>query len=230
MKFLTLLKKELREGIPWIILSIIFLYVISWFIIRLTLIYHTEQFYFGMLVKGAVINRDLIFRKNIIQPVAVLLFYIYIILAVILGLRHFTIPEFTRTWQFLIHRSVKKSHILTSKLAAGGIIIFCLSLAWLILACLAGASDKIVLPPDSSIILLGFFYGYLGFIVYAATGLCALTKARWFTTKSFPLIFIFIMYLMIFGQIKFINAFLVTFVVLALLIIQIYQTFLKREF
>ena len=87
-----------------------------------------------------------------------------------------------------------------------------------------------IIPPDPTLVLLGIFYAYFGFIVYIAMGLCALTRARWYTTKMFGLFLVFIMYLIIVGQIKFISAFLMTLVVLAILIIQIYQVFLEREF
>jgi len=230
MKFLTLLKKELREAVPWIILAVITLFIIGWFIIRLHIIYYTEQFYFGILTTGTVINQGFIFRTDIIQGIAVLMFFISILLGLALGIRHFWIPGFTRTWQFLIHRSIKKSTVLSAKISAAAILLFCLSLAWLLLISLISISEKIIVPPDAGIVWLGIFYAYLGFIVYIGTSLCAITRTRWYTTKMFGLFFVFIMYLMILGQTKFLNAFLITFVVLALLIIQVYHIFLQREF
>jgi hypothetical protein len=230
MRFLALLKKELREAVPWIILSVILLFVISWFIIRLMAVYHGPEYYHEMLPNGKVIEQFMIFRANVIQEPAALMFFISIGLGLVLGFRHFWMPGFTGTWQFLIHRSVTRSAIISAKLAAAAIVMLCLSLAWLLLARIAGMSERIIIPPDSGIIGLGIFYAYLGFTVYMGTALCAITKARWYTTRLFGLFFVFIMFLVILSQTSFAQAFFITVVFFAVLIVQIYEIFLQREF
>ena len=230
MRFLALLKKELREAVPWSILSLIILFAISWFLIRMTVIYHGQEFYYGMLPGGKVIQQYMIFRPDIMQGPAVLMFFVSIGLGLILSIRHFWMPAFTGTWQFLIHRSVTKPVIVSAKLTAAAILMLCLSLAWLLVACIAGMSERIIVPPESGLVGLGIFYSYLGFIVYMGTSLCAITKARWYTTRMFGLFFVFIMYIAILPQKSFAYAFLITVTVFAILIVQIYEMFLQREF
>jgi hypothetical protein len=216
MRFLALLKKELREAVPWIILSVILLFVISWFIIRLVAFRHGPDYYYGMLQNGNIINQHLIFRTDIIQGSAVLMFFISI--------------GFTGTWQFLIHRSVTRSAIISAKLTAGAILMICLSIAWLLIAGFAGKSERIIIPPESGLVSLGLFYAYLGFIVYMGTALCAITKARWYTTRMFGLFFVFIMFMAILPQKSFTHAFFISVVFFAVLTVQIYEIFSQREF
>jgi hypothetical protein len=108
--------------------------------------------------------------------------------------------------------------------------MLCLSLAWLLLAGITGISERIIIPPDSGIVGLGIFYAYLGFIVYMGTALCAITKARWYTTRMFGLFFVFIMFLAILPQTSFVHAFFITVIFFVVLIVQIYEIFLQREF
>jgi hypothetical protein len=230
MRFLALLKKELREAVPWIILSVILLFVISWFLMRLLIIYHGPEFYYGMLPGGKVIDQHMIFRSDIIQDPAVLMFFVSIGLGLVLSFRHFWMPGFTGTWQFLIHRSVTRPVIISAKLTAAAIMMLCLSLAWLLIAGIAGISERIIIPPESGIVGLGIFYAYLGFIVYMGTALCAITKARWYTTRMFGLFFVFIMFIAILPQTSFAYAFFISIVFFVVLIIQIYGIFLQREF
>ena len=230
MRFLALLKKELREAVPWIILSIIILFIISWFIIRMIAVYRGSEFYYGMLPNGKVIDQHMIFRTDVIQTPAVLMFFISIGLGLVLGFRHFWMPGFTGTWQFLIHRSITRPAIISAKLAAAAILMLCLSIAWLLIAGIAGMSERIIIPPESGIVGLGIFYAYLGFIVYMGTALCAITKARWYTTRMFGLFLVFIMFIAILPQTSFTHAFFITVVFFAVLIVQIYGIFLQREF
>ena len=230
MRFLTLLKKELREAVPWIILSLIILFAISWFLIRIMAIYHGQEYYHGMLQSGKVIEQYMLFRPDIIQGPAVLMFFVSIGLGLVLGYRHFWMPGFTGTWQFLIHHSVTRSTIISAKLAAAAVLMFCLSLAWLLVAGITSTSEKVIIPPESGLVGLGIFYAYLGFIVYLGTALCAITKTRWYTTRMFGLFFVFVMYIAILPQKSFTYAFLITVVFVAVLIIQIYEIFLQKEF
>jgi hypothetical protein len=230
MRFLALLKKELREAVPWIILSVTLLFVISWFLIRMDAVYRGQEWYHGMLPNGKVIEQYMLFRTDVIQGPAVLMFFIPIGLGLVLGFRHFWMPGFTGTWQFLIHRSVTRPAIISAKLAAAAILMLCLSLAWLLVAAIVGMSERIIIPPESGTVGLGIFYAYLGFIVYMGTALCSITKARWYTTRMFGLFFVFIMFIAILPQTSFAHAFFITVVFFAVLIVQIYGIFLQREF
>lgn len=57
-----------------------------------------------------------------------------------------------------------------------------------------------------------------------------LTTTRWYTTRMFGLFFVFIMFILILSQTNFTFVFFLTVFFLAVLIIQIYETFLQKEF
>ena len=229
MRFITLYKKELREAAPWIILAALSLLVIGWLMI-ITEAHNRERWYYGAMSNGQVIDDYKVLRPDIMLGSAVLMFFLSIGLGLVLGIRHFLVPDFTKTWQFLIHRSTTRTVILTAKLIAAVSILFCLSIAWLILAAYTHVSDRITIPAESGIVRLGVFYAYLGFIVYLGTALCALTTTRWYTTRIFGLFFVFITYILILSRTNFVFVFSITVFVLIVLAVQVYGTFLQKEF
>ena len=229
MRFLALFKKELREAVPWLILAALLLLAISWFMIHMKA-YDQSRWYYNAISNGKVIDTYMIFRTDIMLESAILMFFTSIGLGLAVGIRHFWVPDFTRTWQFLIHRSATRSLILSAKLTAAITVLLCLSIAWLLLAGYAYLSERVIIPPESGIVGMGIFYAYLGFIVYLGTALCALTTARWYTTRLFGLFFVFIMFILILSQTSFTFVFFLTVFFLAVLIIQIYETFLQKEF
>ena len=229
MRFLALYKKELREALPWLILAVLFLLAIGWYIIHMKA-YDQRQWHYGSISNGKVIDSYMIFRTDIMLEPAVLMFFTSIGLGLLVGIRHFWVPDFTRTWQFLIHRSATRSLILSAKLTAAVTVMLCLSIAWLLLAGYAHVSERVIIPPESGIVGMGIFYSYLGFIVYLGTALCALTAARWYTTRMFGLFFVFIMFMIILSQTNYTFVFSLTVFFLSVLLIQIYETFLQKEF
>ena len=229
MRFLILLKKELRESVPWIVLAVLSLLSISWFMIRMKT-FDLGRWHYNVPPNGTMISQHMIFRTDILQESAVLMFFTSLGLGLILGIRHFWVPGFTGTWQYLIHRSVSRTVIVTAKLAAAAILMLCLLMAWLLLARYTHASGRVIIPPESGIVGLGIYYTCLGFIVYLGTALCALTRARWYTTRMFGLLFIFIMFLLILSQTSIVFVLFSTVFIFAVLIVQVYVTFLQKEF
>lgn len=229
MRFPTLFKKELRETAPWLILAVLLLSTLGWFMIHMKA-YDQAKWWYGPFSKGKVIDSYMLPRTDIMLESAVLMFFTSIGLGLSVGIRHFWVPGFTRTWQFLIHRSATRSVILSAKLIAAATVLLCLSIVWLLLAGYTYISDTIIIPPDPGLVNLGIFYTYLGFIVYLGTALCALTTARWYTTRMFGLFFVFIMFLIVLSQTNFTFAFILTVFFLTVLIIQVYEAFLQKEF
>lgn len=229
MRFPALFKKELRETVPWLILAVLLMLSLGWFMIHTGAI-SQSQWHYGSIPNGEIIDSYKIFRTDIMLESATLMFFTSIGLGLAVGIRHFWVPDFTRTWQFLIHRSVARSIILSAKLTAAATVLLCLSIAWLLLVGYNYISERVIIPPESGIVGLGFFYAYLGFIVYLGTALCSLTTTRWYTTRMFGLFFVFFMFLIILSQTNFTFGFISTIIFFAVLIIQIYETFLQKEF
>jgi hypothetical protein len=240
MKFLTLVKKEFREALPWLLLAALFLSISSWVTINLQ-ISNQKSWFAGKTSTmfderdlwdkyGDYLKEDDIFQPDIMRKSLRFMFYIPIGLGLILGVRHFFLQGLDGTWQYLIHRSVKKSTIVSSKLVAAALAMSCLVLIWLLFIGYTNISKKEIIPAGSWMVYLGIFYALVGFIVYMGIALCAITKARWYTTRIFGLFSVLIMLLVILSVTEFIYAFIVSVFVFGILIVQIYQTFLQREF
>lgn len=229
MKFFTLLKKEITEAIPWIIIAIMSLYLYGWFFVRMKL-YDMRQGGYGILKNGEIINQYDILTNDILQGPAALMLFITIILGLVLAYIQFWMPGIRKTWQFMIHRSVSRSVIIASKLSVAAIMVICMSLAWLLLTSVVGKSKSLIIPPEEGMIRLGVFYAFLGFIAYMSAALCALTNARWYTTKLFGLFFCFAIYIIIISQPTLYRASFIWILAFIVLIVQLYQIFLQREF
>jgi hypothetical protein len=226
MKFLTLLKKELRDSLPWILLSLVLLLAIGWFAIS-TQIPGQGSWFQAKLQSDKMIE---IFQLDIMHGATSVILNISLGLGLVLGIVQFWIPGFSRTWQYLIHRSVRKSTIITAKLTSVIIIMSLLSLEWVLLAGYTHISKEIIIPADAGMVYLGIFYGYFGLLVYLGTAICAITKAHWYTTKMLGLAFALFMILIIIYLANFIQAFIAFIIVFIILALQVYQTFSQREF
>ncbi|MCK4293241.1 MAG: hypothetical protein KAY65_08590 [Planctomycetes bacterium] len=232
MKFLMLLRKELRESMPWLLLAAIVVFAISGLLLReLARSDHRLTWRHSQLVAGQTVSPYLLTQDSaLIGPIA-LLFTASLGLGLVLGVRHFWIPDFTRTWPFLLHRSVARSTVLASKLVAATIGLFVsLGTVWIALYWYASQPELFSVPAPVRIFIDGWIYIVLGLMVYLATALTALSRARWYTTKIFALAFAT---LVLFGAI-FQSTVLWAFVIIVagtvILLLQIIETFLKREY
>jgi hypothetical protein len=226
MKFLTLLKKELRDSLPWILLALVFLLIMGWIAIS-SQIPEQENWFNKKLQSDKIIE---IFQPDIMRQATSEILNISIALGLVLGIVQFWIPGFAGTWQYLIHRSVRRTTIISAKLASVIIIMSLLSLEWVLLAGYTHISKQIIIPADTGIVYLGIFYGYLGILVYLGTAICAITKTHWYTTRMFVLVFALFMILIIIYLSSFIQAFIAFIIVFIILTIQVYQAFIQREF
>jgi len=232
MKFLMLLRKELRESLPWLLLAAVVLFAIGGLMLReLALPDHRLTRSHSRLVEGQTVSPYLLTQDSaLIGPIA-LLFTASLGLGLVLGVRHFWIPDFTRTWAFLLHRSVLRLTVLASKLTAATIGFFVsLGTVWIALYWYASKPELFSAPAPVRIFIDGWIYIVLGLMVYLATALTALSRAKWYTTKIFALAFAT---LVLFGAISQSTVFWAFAIMVAgtlILLLQIIETFLKREY
>ena len=117
MKFLALLKKELRESLIPIILATLVFGGSTTVMIR-------EFVNYGGVDARFSGQRDLLgevyglFSNYPVQQIGPLLLFTSILLGLALGALHFGLPLLSRTWAFLLHRPVKRFAVLASKLLA----------------------------------------------------------------------------------------------------------------
>ena len=86
------------------------------------------------------------------------------------------------------------------------------------------------MPLPGRVFIEGWLFIVLGLVAYLGTALMGLSAARWYTTKIFGLAFATVVICMIFLQWRLSWAFAVVIIGVVVLLSQIIDTFLNREF
>ena len=190
MRFVALLRKELRESLPWMILTAIILLAIGGFALRAQALHGQPNWSYSSLSPGSAVDSYELPRSSHLKMTGPWLLITSIGLGLVLAVRHFWIPYFTRTWPFLLHRSVSRQMILGAKLTAA-IVAFVVSLGsvWVGLYWYACQPELFMVPPPFRIFIEGCLFIMLGIVAYLGAALVNLSKARWYTTKIFGLAF-----------------------------------------
>jgi hypothetical protein len=231
MRFLALLRKELRESLPWILLTVILLLTVGAYMLRMEAYYNRHTRYLSRLSPGVTLDPYTFAHYSVLQVSAVWLVVISIGLGLVLGVRHFGIPFFTRTWPFLLHRSTGRMTILTAKLTAATIaIVVSLGTTWLVIYLYACRPGMFTIPPYYTNLIDGWLFTVLGLVVYLATALSALSTARWYTTKIFGLALVTIVIFVMTVETSRPWIIVITIFTAAILLSQIIHIFLTREF
>ena len=229
MRFLALLKKELRECLPWLAMTAVFLLVFGNLIIwdRATggLDFRYQPFERYSEVYGYNLTR---------QPTAtlgVLLFLASGGLAVALGVRQFWVDDFTGSWGFVLHRSAGRPEILAAKLTAGLIsFILAIGLVWTYLFWRAGLPDFSPIPLPLRSYIEGWLFIGAGLTGYLAAGLAGISKAKWWTTKLLAPAFAIWMFVSLVTQWQIAWGFAVLAFSAAVLLCLMFEKFLNRQF
>ena len=235
MRFVALLRKELRESLPWLLLAGLLLLAVGLLALRGEALFPLARHwrYRQGMGPGETVNIYLILRHSRLTMPAVWLAFIAPSLGLVLGVRHFWMPLFTRTWSFLLHRSVPRLTVLWAKLAAA-IVGFLISvgLVWTGLYWYACQPDFFPVPESPLMLLNGWIYIVMGLAVYLGTALSALSTARWYTTRIFGLAFAALVTLAALFQFQWHPAWIAVLMALAIgiLLAQTMAAFLSREF
>jgi hypothetical protein len=231
MRFSALLRKELRESLPWMLLAAIIFLAIGGFSLRAQAYFVQSNWLSWGLSPGSVVEP---YRLTHYSPLAMTGSWLLITsigLGLALGVRHFLIPLFTRTWPFLLHRSASRQMILGAKLTAATIaFVVSLGAVWIGLYWYASRPELFMIPPPGRTFIEGWLFIVLGLIVYLGTAMTALSKARWYTTKILGLAFAMVVICMIFLQWRLGWAFAMVIIGVLVLLSQIIDMFLNREF
>ena len=233
MRFLALLRKELRESLPWLLLAGLLLLVVGLLTLRIGSRYsegYCWQYPPG-ISPGETVDTYRLLRRPWLQLPAHWLVFIAPGLGLILGVRHFWMGLFTRTWSFLLHRSVPRLTVLWAKLTAATIgFIVSLGLVWTGLYWYACRPDLFPVPESPQMLLNGWIYIAMGLAVYLGTALSALSTARWYTTRLFGLAFATLAVFVILLQWHPAWIAALTILTFAILLSQTMAAFLSREF
>lgn len=232
MRFLALLRKELRESLPWMLLAaIVFLGIGSLGISSRA--YQPRHFSEWTFSPGSFVDAYWFWHaySSPLRSVGILLFLMSIALGLVLGVRQFWIPNFTRTWGFVLHRSVNKSTVLAAKLTAA-VLTFSLSLGlvWIFFYVYASRPRTFPIPPMTRIFVEGLVLIISGLVVYLGTALSGLSRVRWYTTKMFGLGLAGCIILTVVVQWQLFWVFALMILGVLILLVQIIKTFINGEF
>jgi len=231
MRFIALLKKELRECLPWLLTAAII------FLLTGTLAFQNDalrkDYYSHMKTNPGSEIAGYEFRSTRLDqkiPVGPLLFITSIGLGLALAGRQFWMPGLNRTWSFTVHRSAGRMTILMAKICAACIsFIISLGLIWTLFYWYASRPGISPVPPRGRIFIEGWLLIAIGLIVYVGTAISGLSSAKWYTTKMFGIGFSLISFIYVMIQRSLPQYFIVMMIAFAILLPQIINTFLKKE-
>ncbi len=130
MKFWTLLKKELRESCGAMMIAGFIFIVLTGFNLYYFVDHGANDYedYDRQAMSGHI---DRLFHPYPLDELAPILIFSSFGLGIGLAIHHFWTPKQTRTWGFLIHRSVSRDVLLASKLTAGLLVfVIAIGLPW----------------------------------------------------------------------------------------------------
>ncbi len=231
MRFSTLLRKELRECLPWMLLAAIVFLAFGGGFLRAIAYDQSDYRYYPNFSAGTLVGSGQLTQHTPLFPTGPWLVCSSLGLGLILGVRHFWIPHFTRTWPFLLHRSAGRKTILAGKLTAASITLaISLGPVWIALYWYAGQPEVFTEPQNSRVFIEGWIFIMLGFVTYLGTTLSGLSTAKWYSTKIFGLVFAALIIIAVISQWRLVSVFATIIIGVLLLLSQIIDTFLNREF
>lgn len=229
MRFFALLKKELRECMPWTLLAGVGYLLIGGFFLQLAF-----DMKFGRYLHfspGSTVSSYTLIKSSSLSSCGIWLAVISIALGLALGIRQFWMPQFTGTWGITLHRSVKRQTILWGKISAAVIsFVITVCLLWSIFFRYSQRPGLLPIPPINRYFAEGLIFIAVGFVTYLGTVLAGLSKAKWYTTKIFGLAFAAMIFIATGLQYRIVTAFAVLLIASLFLLAQIVYTFLNREF
>jgi hypothetical protein len=229
MRFLALLKKELRECLPWAISAAAFLLIVGNLMLWDMAERNIESQYRAFERYSEVYYFNI--QKYPLGSMGMILFMTAAGLGLALGVRQFWVADFTGTWGFILHRSTRRTTILAAKICAG-LISFtaAVGLVWCYLFWRLNSSDYFLVPLPRRYLIVGWLIGGTGLLFYIGAGLAGLSKARWYTTKLTGLGFALWIFVTLILQWTLWWGFGTLAIGAVVLLCLMWETFLNREF
>ncbi len=230
MKYVALMKKEMRENMMWGIFAAVVFTLLATFI--MSLIFKTEQIFssYNWNWKNESLNIvwwNMRFR-NPFGAIGAWLFFISIGLGLILAVRQFWMPNFSRTQSFELHRPVNKGWILSAKLLSA-MLIMAVSVGgvW----CVFYQIGHRVFPSilTKNVLVQGWMFIAFGYVIYLCLAVCGLDKSKWYATKMVPMLLAIFFLIMIFTQAQIYMVMTIIGCAIAVLLAQVASLFLSRD-
>jgi hypothetical protein len=226
MKFIALLKKEFRESLVFMVLAMMAFTAITSLAIRDFGLGGGDDYQYY------VHNSNYrLFHNSPVNEIGDILMFTSISLGLGLGVLHFWVPLLTRTWAFLLHRSISRTTILFSKILCTALTFAsCLGIPWMWAHWYVNHVKTTGFPPNPQVLWEGWLFIGLGFAMYLGIALSAMSPARWYTTRFFGLIFAIFVLCWMFYLSSISAAFSLLLISTVILLSQLVVTFSHREF
>ena len=231
MKFIALLKKELRESLPFIIAAAVLLLLLGSLLLKETELSRSYYGRYSGFKPASVIDVDKLQDRPVLGGVGPLLWILSIALGLAIGIRQFWVESYSRTWGFEICRPTSRSSILTAKITAAVIgFIVSVGLIWMLFYWYASLPVFWHTPPLDRHLAEGWISIILGFIVYLGVAVAGLSAERLYTTRLFSLGFVLLVFIACFNEWRLwlISIFLI--IGILILLVQVTEKFLNRQF
>ncbi|MBN1796402.1 MAG: hypothetical protein JW804_07000 [Sedimentisphaerales bacterium] len=230
MKFVALLKKELRESLPFIIAAAVFLLLIGALCLKF-IEPQVYQYNYALFTPATEISSYNIQERSALSDVGPFLWLISIALGLAIGIRQFWVAFYSRTWDFEICRPTSRATVLTAKITTAVIgFIISVGLVWMLLYWYASQPSVWFTPPAGRIFIEGWLLIALGFVVYLGVALAGLSTRRWYTTKMFSLGFVLLIFIACFNDWRLWLIFIFLLIGILILLLQVTEKFLNRQF
>jgi hypothetical protein len=226
MKFIALLKKEFRESLVFMALSMMTFTAIAGLSIRDFGLGGGDDYQYT--VRNGNVQ---LFHHAPVNELGDMLIFYSIALGLSLGVLHFWVPLLTRTWSFLMHRSISRTAILSSKILCAALaFVGCLGVPWIWAHWYVNHVKTTGFPPNPRVLWEGWLFIGLGFALYLGIALSAMSSARGYTTRFFGVISVIFVMCWMFYLSSISAAFSLLLVSTVILLSQLIVTFLHREF
>ena len=188
MKFLALFKRDLREAAPWLALSALAVLLVCGNELR-EVSRHSQ----GTLraisahMSGGP-NPWYLLEAHRLGGSGLTILLAGAGLGITLAALQYLMPGLLKTWPFTLHRSITRSGILLARMAAAatGMAVGVGGL-WTLLFVLAFRTEA--MRWGLGLLLAGWWILAVGLVVYLGAAVTSLGAARWYTTRFFPLLF-----------------------------------------
>lgn len=232
MRFIALVRREFQEALGALIVVTFLFVLISGVIVQRQIRYaQIHNRWMDQEPGESIYSRHLIGHPKPLGGVGPVLLLASIILGSGLAGQQFWEHEKRKTWAFMIHRSVRRRTILLAKFSAAALtLIVCLGLPWTLLYLLVSKPGLFLYPPPLRTLIEGWMLVILGMVLYFGTTAALVNTRKKYTTRFFAIAFAAGVCILPLIQTSLTVCFAIIAVALVILLSDIVDTFLNREF
>lgn len=176
MGFREMLRKELRECLPWAAgvtaAGTLFGGACLW---------SAHARFWRTYAYVRLRHDDMV--ESCLSSAGVTIFVAALALGVVLAARQFLVADLAREWGFLLHRPLSRARALGAKLLTGLAALALVGCGWCLLVGISRLPGVALPPPSCRVFGEGWLLVGWGVLLYLGATLSCLSPARWYTTR-----------------------------------------------